>query len=143
MVRIPSTEACVVACCLVATLQWEDARNTAERYYTRNTLHRATVKLTDFGRAVPYRQLAAARQGGTGSTASDIPYTRDGIIVMGDPGLRPPEVGMVLIETQLRIYGYSCSRNVCLQIVTNSPGGVGVYLCVCCNVAALCDVLLQ
>ena len=75
--------------------------------YTDQDLGTATVKLTDFGRAVPFRQLqqqqdaargAAAAGAGTASTAAAtdaatlLQYNPDGAVVMAQPGLRPPEV---------------------------------------------------
>ncbi|KAF6255788.1 hypothetical protein COO60DRAFT_1461993 [Scenedesmus sp. NREL 46B-D3] len=92
-----------------------EASRDSSSYYTRSTLHNATLKLTDFGRAVPFKQLAAqpdalsaeqpdsqlpwgstkqfkANSDGEVGKREALAYNPDGMIVMADPTLRPPEV---------------------------------------------------
>jgi hypothetical protein len=99
----------------LACLQVSKSSQDCSKHYTRATLHKATFKLTDFGRAVPFKQLAA-QQGsldvdtpnsqppwgrtmafnhsaaGEVETRYALTYNADGMVVMADPTLRPPEV---------------------------------------------------
>jgi hypothetical protein len=95
--------------------QLTESSRDSSKHYTRATLHQATLKLTDFGRAVPFKQLAAqqgsldaetpaaqppwgkticmnASDGGEVGTRHAVNYNADGAVVMADPTLRPPEV---------------------------------------------------
>lgn len=68
------------------------------------TLHTATFKLTDFGRAAPYKDILAglvpaAGLGSSSSSSSDSGhgqvlqrFNQDGVVVFSDPSYQPPEV---------------------------------------------------
>jgi hypothetical protein len=129
----PSITAVVypVCCCCspspIANLQLADASSDSSSYYTRGTLHKATLLLTDFGRAVPFKQLAAEQgafdveqpdtqppwgrtskyQGisATGEVTSrqTTAYNPDGMVVMADPTLRPPEVRPHVTNTGINV----------------------------------------
>jgi hypothetical protein len=89
--------------CLYAQLR-------AAPFRHEGNLHKAVIKLTDFGRAVPFAQLqqqaddeaAAAAAGGSGAAAAagtasfggstPLQYNKDGLFVFGNPQSRPPEV---------------------------------------------------
>jgi hypothetical protein len=98
-----------------AHLQVTQSSQDCSKHYTRATLHKATFKLTDFGRAVPFKQLAAqqvpldvdtphsqppggrvvqieASAAGESGARKALAYNADGVVVMSDPTLRPPEV---------------------------------------------------
>jgi len=70
--------------------------------YHEGSLAKATFKLTDFGRAVPFKGLLPGLPEGAaeaaGKEARDLlqqppqRYNRDGVVVFSDPTYRPPEV---------------------------------------------------
>jgi hypothetical protein len=62
------------------------------------TLHTATFKLTDFGRAAPYKDILAGLVpvglGSSSSSSGQAPqrFNQDGVVVFSDPSYQPPEV---------------------------------------------------
>lgn len=70
--------------------------------YHEGTLHTATFLLTDFGRAVPYKDIipglpgtgaAGAPQEARGGPQQLLQrYNKDGVVVFSDPTYQPPEV---------------------------------------------------
>lgn len=67
------------------------------------TLHSATFKLTDFGRAAPYKDILAglvpAGSSSSSSAGGDLSsskalqrFNQDGVVVFSDPSYQPPEV---------------------------------------------------
>lgn len=64
--------------------------------YHEDSLHTATFKLTDFGRAVPFKDVLPGIPSGTTSPSEPQlgpqRYNQDGIVVLSDPTYQPPEV---------------------------------------------------
>lgn len=95
----------VYCCALCATYTQMQASVKQDGRYHEGTLHNATFKLTDFGRAVPYKDVMASlfasaeAAAGTdaGSTSAQQQalqrFNKDGVIVFSDPTYQPPEVG--------------------------------------------------
>jgi hypothetical protein len=65
------------------------------RYHEGN-LHNATFKLTDFGRAVPYKDVLAGLFAGAKADPAQQQvlqrHNRDGVVVFSDPAYQAPEV---------------------------------------------------
>jgi hypothetical protein len=99
----------------VAYLQIVESPQASSKHYTRATLQHLNIKLSDFGRAVLFNPLAAqqfawevetpSRQPAWGKTTGfkasitgevsarkTMAYSPNGMAVVADPGLRPPEV---------------------------------------------------
>eukprot|EP00878_Enallax_costatus_P023824 GHUV01025376.1.p1 GENE.GHUV01025376.1~~GHUV01025376.1.p1 ORF type:complete len:537 (+),score=110.24 GHUV01025376.1:176-1786(+) len=97
--------------------QQVDTATDDPRIYHEQNLHKATVKLTDFGRAVPYPQQQQL-SGVQGSGVLD--HNRDGLIVMNDPGLRPPEevLGMDYVTPAYDIWRTGC---LVYELATGTP----------------------
>jgi hypothetical protein len=68
--------------------------------YHEGTLHDATFKLTDFGRAVPYKDVLAGLFAGAGADPAQQQvvqrHNRDGVVVFSDPNYQAPEVRVQL-----------------------------------------------
>jgi hypothetical protein len=97
--------------------------------YHEGTLHTATFLLTDFGRAVPYKDIMPGlpASGTTGDQASGPQqllqrYNKDGVVVFSDPTYQAPEVraGGTLQA--------SYSLLACQCVCTGPPSGQGFYL---------------
>lgn len=95
------------------------------------TLHQATFQLTDFGRAVPYKDLlggqfagAAEAAGAEGQRLLQQPqrHNKDGIIVFSDPTYQPPEVSAhdalpAGVQHELTRLGASCAETSTPRVV--------------------------
>lgn len=88
--------------------------------YHEGSLAKATFKLTDFGRAVPFKGLLPGLPEGAaeaaGKEARDLlqqppqRYNRDGVVVFSDPTYRPPEeiLGMKYIGPSYDMWKLGC-----------------------------------
>lgn len=92
---------CCTLCCPALQLEAGMPKQMASAYH-EISLDKATFKLTDFGRAVPFKGLLPGLPEGAaeaaGKEARDLlqqapqRYNRDGVVVFSDPTYRPPEV---------------------------------------------------